>query len=836
MEKLDKKDWLNIFLVIIIYLGIALTITFGTYVFGSTIDWGFQHFAFPQYFRLLFYKTHNLFPNFALNIGGGQNIFYFAYYGLLSPIILISYLLPFVPMYIYIILISLIMGIISIILLYKWLKSFKFSKNLCLVLTLLFACASPLLFQAHRHIMFVNYMPFVIMGLMGVQKYFEKGNRTLLIISVFLMIMTNYFYCVGGLLCLTVYGIYEYLKRNKFNFSDFIKQGFKFALNIILGIFMSFIILLPVIYTLKNGRGVSAVSVPFKSVVWPKLGLEYILYKPYSVGLTAISLLSVCYLILMKKKEIKFLGISLLCLVVFPIFVYLLNGGLYLDGKAFIPFLPLFILVIGIFLREVLTRKVDLKKLLIIFIFLSLWALIEKNNFAWFFIVDGLISFLSIYIYYKFKKEEIVFIPLIVISVFICLGVNLSDTLILNSDFAKQNDPKLVEMMNYISKKDKGLYRTAVNIKASSQTVNNILNVDENVTTIYSSTYNTSYNKFYYTFNNNMSSRNMFITNEVKNSLFESFMGVKYLITDKAPTLGYKVFKRYGDYTIYINENSLPLGFATDRLISNKEFNKLTFPDNIYALMNNVVTRKKGNSYLSPFTKIDLDLLNSEKNNLTIVRNGSGYKVTVKTDEPGILRIKLDESVKNKYYLLRFNMSHPQSCSQGDTVIGVNYINNKLTCKQWKYFNGNYTFDYTLSSAKRFRYLNISFSKGVHYIDSTEMYSISYDDVKNIKNGISPLVFDKKVGDELSGKINVLKDGYFMFTIPYDNGFTIKVDGKNVNYEKVNQTFIGFPIKKGKHSIVLSYSAPNFKMGKICSFIGILIYIYIVYDEKKKKN
>ena len=124
MEKLSKKDKFNIFIVILIYLGIVFFITRGEYVFGSEIDWSFQHIAFSEYFRMLFYKTYDIFPDFALNIGGGQNIFYFAYYGLLNPIILISYLFPFIPMDFYLIFISILLGIISIYLFYVWIKGF----------------------------------------------------------------------------------------------------------------------------------------------------------------------------------------------------------------------------------------------------------------------------------------------------------------------------------------------------------------------------------------------------------------------------------------------------------------------------------------------------------------------------------------------------------------------------------------------------------------------------------------------------------------------------------------------------------------------------------------
>ena len=80
MEKLNKKDKFNIFWIGIIYLTIAFVITHGEFIFGSSMDWGFQHITFPEYFRMLFYNTGDLFPDFAFNIGAGQNIYYFGPY------------------------------------------------------------------------------------------------------------------------------------------------------------------------------------------------------------------------------------------------------------------------------------------------------------------------------------------------------------------------------------------------------------------------------------------------------------------------------------------------------------------------------------------------------------------------------------------------------------------------------------------------------------------------------------------------------------------------------------------------------------------------------------
>ena len=51
-------------------------------VFGANMDWISQHSVIPDYFRKQFYETGNLFPEFAMNLGGGQNIYNYSYYGL----------------------------------------------------------------------------------------------------------------------------------------------------------------------------------------------------------------------------------------------------------------------------------------------------------------------------------------------------------------------------------------------------------------------------------------------------------------------------------------------------------------------------------------------------------------------------------------------------------------------------------------------------------------------------------------------------------------------------------------------------------------------------------
>ena len=95
----------------------------------------------------------------------------------------------------------------------------------------------------------------------------------------------------------------------------------------------------------------------------------------------------------------------------------------------------------------------------------------------------------------------------------------------------------------------------------------------------------------------------------------------------------------------------------------------------------------------------------------------------------------------------------------------------------------------------------------------------------------------KTRGDVIEGTINVLEDGYFNLSIPYDKAFSIYVDEEKIDYEKTDLSFIGFKISKGNHNIKIVYTAPTLNISKIISIFGIMLFIsaiYIEYIPKKK--
>ena len=94
-------------------------------------------------------------------------------------------------------------------------------------------------------------------------------------------------------------------------------------------------------------------------------------------------------------------------------------------------------------------------------------------------------------------------------------------------------------------------------------------------------------------------------------------------------------------------------------------------------------------------------------------------------------------------------------------------------------------------------------------------------------------------GSSMEGTIDVSEDGLFYTSIPYEEGWTAVVDGKEVEITPVGGSLLAFPLLKGSHEIKLYYYPkgfwPGFAVTTICllTFAGLCAYTYIIKKKKK---
>jgi len=824
MKKVSKKDIFNISLLLIIFFIIYFILTRFTYLFGSVKDWNQQYWLIPDYFRNLFYENHDLFPDFAFNLGGGQNIYNFAYYGFLNPIILFSYLLPFVSMQNYIIISTIFLLFLSIILMYFFIKKNSNSK-IAFICGFFFLMASPLIFHSHRHIMFVNYLPFLILGYYGVDKYFKDGKTWLMSLSTFLMIMTSYFFSVSGIVSIIFYGIYCYIKLNKkITLKGFICDGLKFLFPIIVGVLMGCILIVPTFYSLLNGRS-SSVKVNLFKLFLPDFGINKVLYSTYSCGLSSIVILSLIDNFF-RERENRFLTLALIVTILFPIFLYILNGFLYVDNKVLISFIPLFIILISKTLDNIINNKIDFKKMLLLTIFFCSICLTNYFNLIGVLLIELPVMLYCVYLVNKngsFKYFYFMLFPVLFVS---CVCFNLGDVLV-KRDIISNNG----HLVNKILREDNEFYRIGIYDK-NLDTVNNNYNLDYYTTSVYSSSSSMAFKDFYYNrLGNEIMYRSYGQMANTNNIFYNMYVGNKYIISRNFDSFFYD---RVHD-EVYKNDNVLPLGYSSNKLISLDYYNSLKYPENIYAYMNYIIVSDDvKNNYDNVFEKVDLDLelINSSVD----IKKLDNY-IYINSLDKNKLRLKINNNLKDKVLLISFDMNFNELCKVGDPNITINGIKNKLSCLNWKYNNGNYTFKYVLSN-RDLSYLDIVLSRGNFLISNINFYTIDYSDIYSIISGIDSFVVDKDktIGDKIYGNIDVKCDGYFKLSIPYDKGFNIYVDNEKVEYEKTDIDFIGFKINSGKHDIMIEYKSPFKFVGLILSIIGFLLFLGGIYVNNNRIN
>ena len=811
-------------------------------IFGAKVDWLSQHSVLPDYFRQQFYATGKLFPEFAANLGGGQNIYHFAYYGLYSPLILPSYLLPFVKMSDYIMAVSITGLTASVLLFYYWLKSRKTDTGTAFILSLMFLLAGPMIGQYSGQIMFVDYMPFLCLALIGVDRYFEQEKSGLFTVSVFLMIMTSFYFSIGGMLSLVLYGLHRYFEQregNRVTVRSFLRDGLCFVRSMILAVLMSGFFLVPTALALTGGRSKEQ-NISFASFFIPQITVERFAYSIYGIGLTTLVITVLLTGLLYRKVYEKVLTYGCVIVLVIPVFAYLLNGGLYIRDKVFIPFLPLLCYLISIYLEKCRKRELSFIAGIVPYIITTIFVYIARNQFVskgigesiWKVLLAESILFLICYvlycamkIYHKEKKE----ILMLALPSVICLAVTMNTFYQMKPDryvsrklyrdvTGEQNRQAIKEAL----KDDAGYYRTEQmgSDDENAADLNRIWDVDQNITSIYSSAYNPDYQTFRQkTFGLEEPFRNGMMQSVSKNPVFQRMMGVRYIVSD-SDVPGYTLVKKCGTTDIYQNKDAAPVMYATDRVMTEEEYKKLAFPYNQTAFLEYAVvgehTESSDQNIMTAYAPVSLKMDNNRS-------TGGAEQKT------------MQQEGKKQILFLRFRVdnAHPNK----DVAVWINGIRNKLSAKDHVYYNENKIFTYAVPLKDGEDNISVTFGKGKYRLRHVQAYLGSLPERSELLYQ-SEIQVDKKQTEDnvIQGTIHVKKDGWFITSISYDKHFKIYIDGKETEIQKVNTAFLGCKIESGNHEVKIIYHAPGTTTGKVLSLIGIAGFVLVLVQEKRKQK
>ncbi|MCM3476733.1 YfhO family protein [Caldibacillus thermoamylovorans] len=292
----------------------------------------------------------------------------------------------------------------------------------------------------------------------------------------------------------------------------------------------------------------------------------------------------------------------------------------------------------------------------------------------------------------------------------------------------------------------------------------------------------------------------------------DALLGFKYEITDRSISKHDYVEKaRKGDSVIYQNKIVLPLGF----MVSREQF-YLTKEDNPFINQNIFLGGEK-----RYFSKIDPVKINYH--NLDVTENDSVlYVKKVNQKEEGYIEYTFNIDGKKQFYTLL--AAGKGFAGFGETSIYVNGISLGV----YPDYHYDRVLDLGAFTNEKVS-IKIVFSVPETQLVQSDFYTLDIplleERIKELRMGEFSL--KNYSNTKVEGNINVDQLNTLFFSIPYDEGWKAKVDGKQVPIEKLGG-FIGIDIDdKGTHRIELSFMPKGFILGCILSITSLLI-IFII--------
>ena len=370
--------------------------------------------------------------------------------------------------------------------------------------------------------------------------------------------------------------------------------------------------------------------------------------------------------------------------------------------------------------------------------------------------------------------------------------------------------------------KDDGYYRTEQmgSDDENAADLNRIWDVDQNITSIYSSAYNPDYHTFRQkTFGLEEPFRNGMMQSVSKNPVFQRMMGVRYIVSD-SDVPGYDLVKKCGKIGIYQNKDAAPIMYATDQVMTEEEYQKLPFPYNQTAFLEYAVvgehTESSDQNIMTAYEPVSLKMANNR------TTGGAEQKTIQQEGQKQILFLRF-----------RVDNAHPNK----DVAVWINGIRNKLSAKDHVYYNENKIFTYAVPLKDGEDNISVTFGKGKYRLRHVQAYLGSLPERSETLYQSEVQVDKKQTKDNvIQGMIQVKNDGWFITSIPYDTHFKMYIDGREKEIQKVNTAFLGCKLERGKHEVKIVYHAPGAAAGKVLPLIGIAGFLSLLAGEKRKRK
>ena len=877
LEKYCKKNkyfsyYILAFILPIILMG-AIYIFTHIYPFGNKTlligDMFGQYLGLLTEMRDIILGDGNLMYSFSKSLGGGM-IGVFAYY-LASPLNLILVLFPKEYITEAIVAITLIKlglcGLTCCVFLNKTYNKNDFS-------LVAFSCCYSLMsynliFQ--QNIMWLDGVIVLPLVLLGINNIIKENKFVLYTISLFLAIYTNYY--IGYMICIfsVIYFIYKLFNNEDiYNKIATIKSKIKYFISssIIAGGLSAFL-LIPTLVSLKNGKAEVEL---LRTTLGLDLNITDILSRllfgsfirkdmirdtmPHIYCGVIILVLVISYFFInniSKRKKIS--TFVVICIMISSFCINILNivwhgfdspnGFLYRNSFIF----SFFLIIVAY--ESFINLKYLKNKYLLVILGLVAADGIVSNLLGYEFLslnkiaISILLAIIYCVIIYLYNSNKIKS----VLSLFIICIVVIGE-IFLNAYITTPNLPyypraylnkylsDIEPIINKYKSKDNDFYRIekTINYSSNEPLLLNYRGIDHS-----SSANESNLAKIVNDLGITTGSGVTELYNHGSTIIADSLLGLKYVIAHdniEGTTMNleytknkyYNLVEKIDGFNIYENPYNLPIGFMVNKEIENINSNNINLFDFQRDILNSMITKTEDQEYYTRFYKSNIKLNNVKKDSF----EGSNRYTKIDKNNDGSIEINVKAPNEDILYMyLPCKLFGSEKLKVSNTI--HIYVNGE---KYTAYYAENYSI-VALGSFKKGEDISIKlelFDNQV-CIDDFQFYSL---DVDKFEKAYSELrkgkldIIDYYDG-YLNGKVNVDKDKTVLYTsIPYDDGWSVSVDGKEVEPVKLLDSVMGVELSEGEHNIVFKYRTPGLVVGIGVSCVSVIVFVYMIYRNRNK--
>ena len=298
--------------------------------------------------------------------------------------------------------------------------------------------------------------------------------------------------------------------------------------------------------------------------------------------------------------------------------------------------------------------------------------------------------------------------------------------------------------------------------------------------------------------------------------LADSLFGIQYNISDSPiDKYGFKDVYQKDNLTLYENQFSLPIAFASQSIYNDVKFNEHTL-DNQASFLNQLA-----NVYFDYFSPIPHDKIENTDDLISI---------TSSSNEDAAIQYQIEVPENSQVYFSFTNL-HFSNDKQKKVDILVNGEKKTFTTdNSFSFFNLGYT-----KEKKTFN-IHVSFPGNSQVsFESPTFYRL---DTQTLTEAIQKIKEQPVTVSTSKNKVfatyDVQQDTSIFFTIPYDKGWSAYQDGKKIEIKQAQTGFMKVDVPKGKGTITLSFIPNGFITGAICSFTSLLLFG--IYNHKRKSS